>query len=81
VREGGWLRAGRCTHVVGLLLLLWPASSHGGAAHTPLASLVGWVVEQSTNVVDEKGVKKLGNSLLVREVQRTVKGYPVYCQY
>lgn len=77
VRESGWLRAGRRTHVVRLLLLLWPASSHGGATHAPLASLVGRVVKQSANVVDEKRVKKLGDSLLVREVQRTVKGYPV----
>ena len=81
VRERRRLRAGRRTHVVRLLLLLWPASSHGGATHATLASLVGRVVEQSTNVVDEKGVKKLSNSLLVREIQRTVKGYPVCCQY
>jgi hypothetical protein len=62
-----------------LLLLLWPASSHGGAAHAPLASLVRGVVEQSSNVVDEKRVEKLSDSLLVREVQCTVKGYPVCC--
>jgi hypothetical protein len=80
--KSGRLRAGRRTHVVRLLLLLlWPTSSHGGATHAPLASLVGWVVEQSPNVVDEKWVKKLGDSLLVREIQRTVKGYPVCCQY
>lgn len=79
MREGRWLRAGRRTHVVRLLLLLWPTGSHGGTTHAALASLVGRVVEQSTNVVDEERVEKLGDSLLVREIQRTVKGYPVSC--
>lgn len=65
------LRAGRRVR-----RLLWPASSHRGSAHATLASLVGRVVKQRTNVVNEKRVEKLGDSFLVREIQRAVKGYP-----
>lgn len=73
--EGWWLRAGGRAHVV--RLLLWPTSSHGSSTHASLASLVGRVVEQSSNVVDEERVKQLSNSLFVREIQRAVEGYPV----
>jgi hypothetical protein len=70
-----WLRAGGRAHVV--RLLLWPTCSHRSSTHASLASLVGRVVEQSSDVVDEERVKQLGDSLFVREIQRAVEGYPV----
>lgn len=73
--ESWWLRAGRRTHVV--RLLLWPTCSHRSSTHASLTSLVSRVVEQSSNVVDEERVKQLCNSLFVREIQRAVEGYPV----
>ena len=76
VMSESWrLRAGRRAHVV--RLLLWPTCSHRSSTHASLASLVGRVVEQSSNVVDEERVKQLRNSLFVREIQRAVEGYPV----
>jgi hypothetical protein len=34
------------------------------------------MIKQSANVVDEERVKKLGDSLFIREIQRAVEGYP-----
>ena len=68
---GRWLAA----HVLVLLQAATFSRRHNGIG----AVLICRVIEKSTNVVDEKRVKKLGDSLLVREVQRTVKGYPGCC--
>lgn len=76
VSKGRWLRASRRTQVVGLWLIR-PTSGHRSPAHTSLSGLVGGVVKQGTNVVYEERVKKLGDSLFVREIQRAVEGYPV----
>lgn len=48
------------------LLLLAPfGGSHGLAG----AALVGWVVEQRADIMNEQGVKELGNFLLVGKLQ------------
>ncbi len=61
-----------------ILVLLSPLfRSHGH--HLASAGLVGGVVEESPDVVDKKGIEKLSDLLLVREIQCTIKGNPA-CQ-
>ena len=74
VRESRRLCTLRCPQVI--RLLVWATCSHGSIANA-LASLVGRMVEQSSNVVNEKRVEELCDLLLVREVQRAVKRNPV----
>lgn len=79
VSESGRLRAGRGAHVVGLVFRT--TGSHRSVAYALLTSLVGRVVQQSADVVDEERVKQFRDLLLVREIQRAVEGYPVVVSF
>lgn len=73
MRQRRRLSALRRTHV--LRRGVWAASRHGGVTNA-LACLVRRVVEQGTNVVNEKRVEEFCDLLLVREIQRAVEGNP-----
>lgn len=73
--KGRRLRASRRSHVVRLLLRT--AGGHRSVADALLTSSIGGVVEQCTDVVYKEWVQQLSDVLLVREIQRAVKGYPV----
>jgi hypothetical protein len=63
-----------CSHVV--LLLLWTAArSHGGIANA-LTSLVSGMIEQRSDIVNEKRIEHLGDLLLVGEIQRAIEWNP-----
>jgi len=74
VGERRWLCPGGCTQI--LLRGVWSTCSHSSIADA-LACLICWVVQQSTDIVNEQRVQKLGDFLFVREVQRAIEGYPV----
>lgn len=57
-----------------LRLFLLPTLMGGHDLTCPV--LVRWMIQQSPNVVDEQWVKKLGNLLLVREIEGPLKGNP-----
>lgn len=77
VREWGRLRALRCSQVV--LLGIGTTSSHGGGANA-LTSLIGRVVKQSADVMNEQRVESLSDFLLIRKVQRAVKRDPAWAR-
>lgn len=73
--EGRWL----CTLWSPEVLRLVRAPRGDGSIADTLTGLIGGVVEQRSNIVNKKRVKKLGDLFLVREIQRAVKRDPT-CQ-
>lgn len=68
-------RAGlRASH---LALLLFPAL--GRCHNLARAILVGRMVEESADVVNEKGIQHFGNFFLVGKIQSPLEGNPTAC--
>lgn len=55
-------------------------SGHCSASYTG-PRLVGWMVEQGTNIVYEKRIELFGNLLLIRELKSTLERDPASRQY
>ena len=83
------LRAGKCHGVMMLLqrgkssrrlgiteLILFLLSSLGGGHDLASPRLVGRMVEEGPNVVDEERVEQFSNLLLVGKIQGSLKGDP-----
>ena len=78
VGKGGRLCTLRSSHI--LLSLIWTARGHGSVANA-LPRLIRRMIEQRSDVVNEKWIEHFGDFLFVREIQRAIEWNPVHaCQ-